>query len=409
MSLDIEKIGDVCNVGDGAHASIKRTLNGIPYYTSKNFKIEGIDLSKVDYISEEDFKKHFRSNSNAITKPIKDDILLSIIGSIGAPHLVKDEDDFGLSSSVSILRPNVSKIEPQFLYYWIKSDDFQNAVHQIKSGVAQSFLSLSMIKQLPVIYPKSLETQKRIASILSNYDDLIENNLKRIKLLEETAQNIYKEWFVNFRFPNYEHTAFDAESGLPVGWEMKKMIELMNISGGGTPSTKIPNYWDGEVIWFSPTDLGKNSSLMLLDSSKKITREGLAKSSAKLLPPMTILMSSRATIGLFGMINKECSTNQGFINIIPNEIFYRYYILQNLIGRKNEIIGKATGTTFKEISKGVFNTMTIMKPKSDVVKLYFDFADSIFKQIEIIEIQNQKLKEARDILLPRLMNRTIEV
>ena len=181
MSLDIEKIGDVCNVGDGAHASIKRTLNGIPYYTSKNFKIEGIDLSKVDYISEEDFKKHFRSNSNAITKPIKDDILLSIIGSIGAPHLVKDEDDFGLSSSVSILRPNVSKIEPQFLYYWIKSDDFQNAVHQIKSGVAQSFLSLSMIKQLPVIYPKSLETQKRIASILSNYDDLIENNLKRIK------------------------------------------------------------------------------------------------------------------------------------------------------------------------------------------------------------------------------------
>ena len=257
--------------------------------------------------------------------------------------------------------------------------------------------------------PKSLNTQKRIAYILSTYDDLIENNLKRIKLLEETAQNIYKEWFVNFRFPNYENTPFNEETGLPVGWEIKKMDEIMQISGGGTPSTKEPNYWDGEILWFSPTDLGKSTSLILLNSSKKITSEGLSKSSAKLLPPMTILMSSRATIGLFGMINKECSTNQGFINIIPKEIIYRYYILQNLISRKNEIIGKATGTTFKEISKGVFNSMIIMKPKSDVIKLYFDFADSIFKQVEIIEIQNQKLKEAKDILLPRLMNRTIEV
>jgi type I restriction enzyme S subunit len=294
---------------------------------------------------------------------------------------------------------------PKFIYYLLQTLDFKS----LNGGVAVPTLNRNVLKNVFISYPKSLETQKRIASILSAYDDLIENNLKRIKLLEETAQNIYKEWFVNFRFPNYEHTAFDAESGLPVGWEMKKMVELMNISGGGTPSTKIPNYWDGEVIWFSPTDLGKNSSLILLDSSKKITLEGLTKSSAKLLPPMTILMSSRATIGLFGMINKECSTNQGFINIIPIEIFYRYYILQNLIGRKNEIIGKATGTTFKEISKGVFNTMTIMKPKSNVVKLYFNFADSIFKQVEIIEIQNQKLKEARDILLPRLMNRTIEV
>lgn len=409
MSLNVEKIGNVCNVGDGAHASIKRTPNGIPYYTSKNFKIEGIDLSKLDYISEEDFKKHFRINSSAITKPIKNDILLSIIGSIGAPYLVKDEEDFGLSSSVSILRPNLSKIEPSFLYYWIKSDNFQNAVHQIKSGVAQSFLSLSMIKQLPVIYPKSLQIQRRIVNILSSYDDLLENNIKRIKLLEETAQNIYKEWFVNFRFPNYEHTEFDEESGLPKGWEMKKMFEIMKISGGGTPSTKIQNYWDGEVLWFSPTDLGKNSSLILLDSSKKITSEGLSKSSAKLLPPMTILMSSRATIGLFGMINKECSTNQGFINIIPNEIIYRYFILHNLIYRKGEIIGKASGTTFKEISKGVFNNMDIIKPKSNIVNDFFNLCESIFKQVENIEIQNQKLKEARDILLPRLMNRTIEV
>ncbi len=258
--------------------------------------------------------------------------------------------------------------------------------------------------EIPIV-----DNRKKIVEILSAYDDLIENNLKRIKLLEETAQNIYKEWFVNFRFPNYEHTTINQDTGLPEGWEVKKIEEVVKISGGGTPSTKEPNFWNGEILWFSPTDLGKNSSLVLLDSSKKITNEGLLKSSAKLLPPMTILMSSRATIGLFGMINKECSTNQGFINIIPNEINYRYYILQNLMSRKNEIIGKATGTTFKEISKGVFNSMSILKPPSNIVKVYFDFADTLYKQVESLEIQNQKLKEARDILLPRLMNRTIEV
>ncbi len=114
-------------------------------------------------------------------------MLLSIIGSLGAPYLVKEDDLFGLSSSVSILRPKKEIIEPKYLFYWIKSNEFQSSVNNIKSGVAQSFLSLGMIKSLPVIFPTPLSIQRKIATILSAYDDLIENNLKRIKLLEEQA------------------------------------------------------------------------------------------------------------------------------------------------------------------------------------------------------------------------------
>lgn len=239
MSLCKEKIGDVCIVGDGVHASIKRTIGGIPYLTSKNFKKEGLDLNKLDYISEDDYRKHFRDNSKAITKPKIDDVLLSIIGSIGAPYYVNSNEEFGLSSSVSILRPKQKKVKSKYLYYWIKSDTFQSAVHNIKSGVAQSFLSLSMIRDLPILYPVNKDVQQKIASILSAYDDLIKNNLKRIKLLEEAAQNIYKEWFVNFRFPGYEGVEF-GEDGMPEGWDIVELGEIIKkLESGGRPKGGI--------------------------------------------------------------------------------------------------------------------------------------------------------------------------
>ena len=258
MKWERKTINEVCNVGDGAHASIKRTTEGFQYLTSKNFKLDGLDLNKVDFISEVDYFKHFRDDSKAITKPKSNDVLLSIIGSLGAPYLVKEEDVFGLSSSVSILRPKNEIIEPRFLFYWIKSNEFQSSINNIKSGVAQSFLSLGMIKSLPVIYPKELPTQRKIASILSAYDDLIENNLKRIKLLEEKA-------FVSYK--------------LLVKSEKFKLEELYDTSSGGTPSRTNAEYFTGEINWFKSKELADS---ILLESEEKITEQAVDKSSAKL-------------------------------------------------------------------------------------------------------------------------------
>ena len=393
MKWERKTINEVCYVGDGAHASIKRTSDGFQYLTSKNFKLDGLDLNKVDFISEEDFLKHFKDESKAITKPKSNDVLLSIIGSLGAPYLVKEEDVFGLSSSVSILRPINEIIEPKFLYYWIKSNEFQSSINNIKSGVAQSFLSLGMIKSLPVIYPNKLPTQRKIASILSAYDDLIENNLKRIKLLEEKAFLRYK--------------------GIVRSEKMEEFYieEVCETLGGGTPATGDRRFWDeGEILWFSPTDLTKHNSIVLLDSDKKITELGLQKSSAKLVPPKTILMTSRASIGYFGLINKPASTNQGFINIIPFNENHRAYMLFDLKNRKEEIIGNANGSTFLEISKGKFRQMKIKFPKDEKVLVDFEREFEItFNFIENLLKQNSKLREARDILLPKLMNGQIEV
>jgi type I restriction enzyme S subunit len=201
-----------------------------------------------------------------------------------------------------------------------------------------------------------------------------------------------------------------GEDGVPVGWERKLMDEVCEVKGGGTPSTKEPRYWEGgKVIWFSPTDLSKNSSLVLLDSSKKITEEGLQKSSAQLVPERTILMSSRATIGLFGLISQPCSTNQGFINIIPKHDWERYYLLFNLISRKKEIESHASGATFKEISKKNFKKLNIIYPSKNILERFNKLTEGIVDQVENLEKQNKSLQEARDILLPRLMNQTIEV
>ncbi len=232
--------------------------------------------------------------------------------------------------------------------------------------------------------------------------------MRRIKLLEEAARLIYKEWFVRLRFPGHEHIR--VVDGVPDGWIKKAMDDVCESVGGGTPSTKVSEYWDnGNIIWITPTDVTKNNCIVLLDSEKKITEEGLKKSSAKLVPPDTILMTSRASIGFFALIDKEVCTNQGFISIIPSEENSRMYLLFNLIHRKEEIISKAGGTTYKEIIKSTFRNFEIMIPSKNILNSFNNYAYNFIRQVRLLKKQNQKLKEAHDILLPRLMNGSIQV
>ena len=246
MSWDKYKLSDICKIGDGAHASLKRQMNGIPYLTAKNITKNGIDYSSLDYISEETYLKHFKEKSNALTKPQKNDILYSIIGSIGGVYIVKDEI-IGISSSVAIFRCNDDVI-PEYLYYFMKSSFFDSQIQALRGGVAQGFMSLSKLSTIEVPCPP-LETQRRIASILSAYDNLIENNQKQIKLLEEAAQRLYKEWFVDMRFPGHENVKI--VDGVPEGWTRKTVLECLALHIGGGWGKESPvgkNTIKGKVI-----------------------------------------------------------------------------------------------------------------------------------------------------------------
>jgi type I restriction enzyme S subunit len=217
--LDLVTIGGTCSVGDGTHSKIPRQNSGVLYLTSRNFKDGRLDRTNVYYISEEDYERHFGGSSKAIVKPQTDDLVFSIIGTLGEPYLVRSTDRFGLSSSVAILRPNKLMLDPRFLLYWSKGPLFQNAVSGIKGGVAQGYVSLEMLRSLPV--PRlAIPVQQRVAGILSAYDELIENSRRRIQILETMARALHQEWFVNFRFPGHEnHTVVASPLGdIPKGW-----------------------------------------------------------------------------------------------------------------------------------------------------------------------------------------------
>lgn len=405
MSWQILAIKDVAlGIYDGPHATPKESNAGPIFLGIKNITEDcRLDFSDIRHISLEEYSRWIKR-----VKPKGKDIVFSYEATLHRYAIIPDDFEGCLGRRMALIRPDLSKVDHQFLYYYLRSDEWLKEVtNHIIIGSTVDRIPIIQFPNFKIQLPP-LPIQQKIASILSAYDELIENNLKRIRLLEEAAQHLYREWFVKFRFPGSE--SVEMMDGLPEGWERKKIYEVCDTIGGGTPSTKEPTFWDGgDIVWFSPTDLSKNSSLVLLDSATKITGEGLKNSSAKMLPPRTILMSSRATIGLFGIISKPCSTNQGFISIIPIQEQYRYYLLFNLINRKQEIINNANGSTFKEITKKNFREMDILIPSDELTLKFNDLADTFLNQVENLEKQNQKLKEARDILLPRLMNQTIIV
>ncbi len=226
------------------------------------------------------------------------------------------------------------------------------------------------------------------------------------------AQTIYKEWFVKFQFPGHEQVKMvESELGLiPEGWEVKPINEVVETLGGGTPSTKKPEYWnDGDITWFSPSDLTAANSMFINESSKKINSLGLKKSSAKLFPAYSVMMTSRATIGVVSINTKAACTNQGFITCIPNDKLSMYLIYYWLIDNKDKIINLASGATFKEINKTTFRQIPIAIPETEIQNLFIQLLEPIFKQVENLQLKNDNLRETRDLLLPKLISGQIDV
>ena len=326
-----------------------------------------------------------------------------VTGRSGTLGLVQYTEQPFWPHNTSLWAKNFKGNDPKFVYYKLQTLNLE----RFNGGASVPTLNRNVLDTLKIRKPP-LAAQQKIAAILSAYDDLIDNNRRRIHLLEQAARLLYKEWFVALRFPGHEHVKI--VDGVPEGWEKKRIEEVAETLGGGTPSTKIREYWeDGDITWFVPKDLTNNNCLVLLDSEKKITGTGLKKSSAKMLPPETILMTSRASIGYFGLYDGEACTNQGFISIIPKKHSLRIYLLHNLMNRKQEILARAGGTTYKEINKTTFRNMSIMIPPMLLLEQFEAFAYDVIKQVRILKKQENRLKQARDLLLPKLMNGEIAV
>lgn len=399
------KIKDISSVGDGAHASIKRRKEGILYLTSKNFQSGGLELSNVDYISENDYEKHFLKKSNSITNVRENDVVFSIIGSIGMPYIIEKNDEFGLSSSVAILRPDPTKIKPEYLYYWILSDVFQGNLKNIKSGVAQGFISLGMINNLPIMLP-SLEKQINITNILSTYDKIIKNNNRRIQILEQTAEELYKEWFVRMRFPGYKNKKF--HKGIPEGWKIRRTKDLGKVITGKTPPTNDEENYGDEIMFVKTPDM--NGKLFTIATESYLSEKGNDSQPKKLLPKGAIMVSCIGTGGVVSINGYPAHTNQQINSIILNNTHEREWAYFTLRSMKEtiELFG-ATGATMTNLSKGKFEDLKILYPTEKLMIKYNNYTKHIFNKIKNLNLQNKNLVEQRDLILPRLMNGTITV
>lgn len=196
---------------------------------------------------------------------------------------------------------------------------------------------------------------------------------------------------------------------MPEGWERKKFADVGETIGGGTPSTNIAEYWDGDITWVVPTDVTRNGCLALLDSARKITEKGLRESSARMVPAETILMTSRASVGFFALVDQPVCRNQGFINIIPYRHELRMVLLFNLMSRVDEIRSNAKGSTYPGISKGRFREMDVVIPVETLTAEFSGVVDNIVQQVRSLKRMTLQLTHARDLLLPRLMNGEISV
>jgi len=296
--------------------------------------------------------------------------------------------------------------EPSFLYYSLLPRKQELLSLGATTGVRTPILNKSAFSDLKVKIPP-LPVQRRIAGILSAYDDLIENNTQRIHILEEMAQALYREWFVHSRFPGHDQVKLvDSPVGkVPQGWEVRNIGEVVETLGGGTPSTKSSEYWNSnDVIWFTPSDLTAAGTMYIQTSGKKISKLGLEKSSARLFPPYSVLMTSRATIGVVAINTQEACTNQGFITCIPNENVSAYQIYFWMLDNKEKIIGIASGATYKEINRTEFRELPIVVADKITNESFTATLSPICKQIEVLQTKIENLRRTRDLLLPKLVS-----
>jgi len=270
----------------------------------------------------------------------------------------------------------------------------------LNGGGAVPTLNRNVLKSLKVDVPP-LPAQQKIAKILSNYDDLIESNLKRIKLLEESARLTYEEWFLRFRIDG-KKLEIDSTSDLPFGWEWKLLKDFGEVVTGKTPSTNNEDYFGGNIPFVKTPSMHGNT--YTLETQEYLTKLGASTQKNKFLPKNSLMVSCIGSAGVYSLVANDCQTNQQINSIKFCKDEYSFYIfgfagyLTNIL----DAIG-SNGATMTNVNKTKFENIKVAMPSSDLLERFHSIYSSNFEAILNIMKKNQLLKEARDILLPRLM------
>jgi type I restriction enzyme S subunit len=335
-------------------------------------------------------------NEAKVNKP---SIIIGRKGNVGSLYY-SNTPSFPIDTAFFIDEPKEG-FDLKYIFYLLKSINLP----RYGGDSAVPGLSRDTIYSLSIEAP-TLPTQNKIAEILSAYDAKIENNNKIIKNLEAIAQTIFYEWFVKFRFPGYEKVKMvESEMGeIPEEWDFMKISEFCETYGGGTPSTKNSEYWEnGKISWATPTDMTALGTIFIDKTQKKITQAGLENSSTRILHIGSILMTSRATVGVLAISKIPITTNQGFIACVcdsQEKTDFLFWWLKNNVKMIKDLAG---GSTFPEISRGVFRNIGLLIPSQEIILKFSDTIQPFHGEIYLLQRQNVALKESRDQLLAKLV------
>ncbi len=380
-------------------------LNGISLIRSMNVYDSSFDYSDLAHIDD----IQARALDNVTVE--EDDVLLNITGaSVARCCMVpKNVLPARVNQHVSIVRPDKAKADSHYIHYCLVSPHYKDRLLSIaQGGATREALTKEKIEDFRIPLPP-LPVQRKIAAILSAYDDLIENNLRRIKILEAMAQNLYREWFVKFRFPGHQNTRFvDSPLGsIPEGWEVVPFTEIADVLSGGTPKTSVPEYWSGQIRFFAPKDAP--DLFYVTDTEKSITELGLKKCNSRLYPKDTVFITARGTVGKVVMPSENMAMNQSCYALKGKEGVSQLYLFLATKEQTEYLKRNTGGATFDTIVVDTFRLMKITKPHVDVIGLFSKNVKPLFELLLNTINKNRNLRRTRDLLLPKLISGEVDV
>ena len=404
MKWEIAKLGDISkNIQTGPFGSQLHQSDysecGIPVVMPKDLvggKISEESIARVDKTHIERLYRH---------KIEVGDILYSRRGDVGrCAYVTKKEEGWLCGTGCLRVTIDSEKADSRFVFFQLQHPDTVGWVEKHAVGATMLNLNTTILSLVPIRLP-ALEIQKRIADILSAYDDLIENNQKQIKLLEEAAQRLYKEWFVDLRFPGHENTKI--VDGVPEGWSVYPFSSKVDIMSGGTPKTSIPDYYNGKIPFYTPKD--SDGAFFAYKTQMNITEGGLKNCNSRLYPPKTVIITARGTVGKTTILAVPMAMNQSCYALKMKENDAPYYLFFALNNEIKALQTMANGGVFNTIIGKTFDSINIQIPKDPLIYGFEKTVRPFMEQIKNKLQANSKLVEARNRLLPKLMSGEVEV
>lgn len=397
---------------------------GVPIVRVNNFRGHRLDLNERLHVSPEVEASYARS------RPQPNDLLISLVGSIGQVAIAPPEiAGWNLARAVGLV-PVMDEHHAHWLFYALQTREAQSFIQRHANTTVQATFNLKDLANVPIPYP-SEPVRADVLSVLGALDDKIELNRHMNETLEAMAQAIFRDWFVDFGptrrkmesatdpvtilgglIPAPEKAApiaahFPAtfgDDGLPDGWEERPFVSFLEIVGGGTPKTKISEFWGGEIPWFSVVDTPPKGGVFVHTTEKTITEKGLAESSARLVPAGTTIITARGTVGNVAMAAHDMTFNQSCYALRARSRVgdrFVYLATERMVQRLQAM---AHGSVFSTITRATFESLTFPWVGEDLFETFEELLEPVFAKINANGEESATLAATRDLLLPKLMS-----